>query len=340
VTERRQERVRAERAGRGRACRRMPQLAAAALLIALCFLVTACGDRKKATTFTVYYLNSKGSGIVSTEYSTETESAVGRVDELITRLSQAGEETGWVAPISGFSLEKTDLSESGTLTLYFSKDYNDQEVVREALARTAIVCTLGEVEGVQEVQIRAGDEPICDENGTKIGAMKPTDFIFNTGTEMRGYEKVRVHLYFADEEGKALVNTWRNVFYNSNFPRERMIVEQVLLGTDSEYAHPTLNPETKIISVQTRGDICYVNLDKGFLEQPYDVTPAVAIYSLVDSLTELPSVTQVQITVEGEQKTVFMDSVSLNTTFRRDLTLVKGTVGSTITSDSEEDGEE
>ncbi len=259
------------------------------------------------------------------------------MDELITCLVNDPEDTDWKAPISTFTLLKTTLDDTGLLTLHFSGEYADMEVVREALVRTAIVSTLGSVEGVDGVAFTVDGKPLEDENGTVRGAMKPSEFIFNTGSEMRGYEKVRVHLYFASEDGKSLVDTWRTVFYNSNFPMERMIVEQVLAGTDSEVAHPTLNKDTQIISVTTRGDICYVNLDRNFLEQPYDVTPAVAIYSLVDSLTELPSVTQVQITVEGDQKTVFMDSVSLNTTFRRDLTLVNNKAGHSLQQGQEEE---
>ncbi len=274
---------------------------------------------------------------MSRDYRTESESAGTIVDELITCLVNDPEDTDWKAPISTFTLLKTTLDDTGLLTLHFSGEYNDMEVVREALVRTAVVSTLGSVEGVEGVAFTVDGEPLRDENGVARGIMKPTEFIFNTGTEMRGYEKVRVHLYFASEDGKSLVDTWRTVFYNSNFPMERMIVEQVLAGTDSDVAHPTLNKDTQIISVSTRGDICYVNLDRTFLDQPYDVTPAVAIYSLVDSLTELPSVTQVQITVEGEQKTVFMDSVSLNTTFRRDLTLVGNRTGHSLEQQADEE---
>ena len=94
---------------------------------------------------------------------------------------------------------------------------------------------------------------------------------------MRNYEKVRLHLYFANESGDRLVDTYRNVVYNSNMPMERLIVEQVIQGTDSGFAFPTLNPETKVISVTTRDNICYVNLDRNFQSEPYRVSPEVAV---------------------------------------------------------------
>ena len=68
--------------------------------------------------------------------------------------------------------------------------------------------------------------------------------------------------------------------------------------------------------------MCYVNFDQAFLTEPYDVTSQVAVYSLVNSLTELSSVQTVQITIDGKADRNFME-ISLSSAFERNLSMVR-----------------
>ena len=79
-----------------------------------------------------------------------------------------------------------------------------------------------------------------------------------------------------------------------------------------------------MISVTTRDNICYVNLDRNFQSEPYRVSPEVAVYSLVNSLTELDGVESVQISVDGQPDAVFMESLSLSGSFKRNEALILG----------------
>ncbi len=68
--------------------------------------------------------------------------------------------------------------------------------------------------------------------------------------------------------------------------------------------------------------MCYVNFDKAFLTEPYAVKPEIAIYSLVDSLTELPGISKVQISIDGDTTASFLEQIPLQTVFERDLSFV------------------
>ena len=59
-----------------------------------------------------------------------------------------------------------------------------------------------------------------------------------------------------------------------------------------------------------------------FLEKLPSVTEEVAVYSVVNSLVELPNVSQVQITVGGEMKKVYQ-SLPLNVLLERKLELIE-----------------
>ena len=116
----------------------------------------------------------------------------------------------------------------------------------------------------------------------------------------------------------------RTVIYNSNVSMERLIVEQLLSGPrEGEKAYPTVNPETKIVSVNIKDGTCYVNLDSTFLTQIYNVTSEVTIYSLTNSLIELANVNRVQISINGDTNVSYKENISLSTVFERNLELVE-----------------
>ena len=85
---------------------------------------------------------------------------------------------------------------------------------------------------------------------------------------------------------------------------------------------PTMSDQVKINQITTKDGICYVDFDAKFLEKLPSVTENVAVYSVVNSLVELPNVAQVQITVNGETKKVYQ-SIPLNTLLERKLELIE-----------------
>ena len=66
-----------------------------------------------------------------------------------------------------------------------------------------------------------------------------------------------------------------------------------------------------------------MNFDSTFLEEALGVTPEVQLYSVVNSLVELPYVNKVQISINGETDRKFRDYVSLRDAFNRNLDLIE-----------------
>ncbi len=131
-------------------------------------------------------------------------------------------------------------------------------------------------------------------------------------------------MYLANETGDGLKKITRSVVYNSNISTERLIVEQLILGAlENEKVYPTINPNTKIISVNVKDGICYVDLDNTFLTQIYNVTSDVTIYSITNSLVELSNVNKVQISINGNINVTYRENTSLSTVFERNLELVE-----------------
>ena len=161
--------------------------------------------------------------------------------------------------------------------------------------------------------------------------MSAVFFNDTAANEIYTYEKARIRLYFANEEGNGLTVVTRTKVYSSNISMEKLIVEEIIKGPDPNdsgsagagKAYPVANPDTKVLSVAVRDGICYVNLDSSFVNQIYNVTPEVTIYAITNSLVELSNVNKVQISINGETNINYRENISLSATFERNLDLVE-----------------
>lgn len=295
--------------------------------------LTGCGQasEEQGIDYKIYYVNQDGAGVSYYTYHTvQTDSSV-VLQELILQMQTLPEKLEYRPPLCGnFTLLDYQIS-SGQLTLNFSNHYKEQDIITEILARAAIVRTLIQTPDIQHIVFHVNGEPLTDAAGNVVGVMNNDSFIDNTGNEINTYEKGRLQLYFADEEGRSLISVSRNIVYSSNIPIERQLVEEIIAGPKEKdalsagavSAYPVINPDTKIISVNVRDGVCYVNLDDGFMNQIYNVSPEVCIYAIANSLVELSNVNKVQISVNGETNINYRESIILSTVFERNLDLVK-----------------
>ena len=115
-----------------------------------------------------------------------------------------------------------------------------------------------------------------------------------------------IQLYFAkytDNEA-FLVKEPRKITVNEEFPKN--IVEELIKGPKSSDLYPTLPSNVKVNSVVISGETAIVDLSKeiitNFEEIPHSsTTETLAIYSIVNTLTEFEEIKKVKITIEGKE---------------------------------------
>ena len=163
---------------------------------------------------------------------------------------------------------------------------------------------------------------MTDADGQNIGKMDASTFVENEGENINSYVQNDLNLYFASKDGENLVKERVSVYYSSNVPIEREVVERLLKGPNSSELQPTLSPNTKILGVSIAEGICYVKLDKSFLSDTMNVQEKLPIYSIVNSLTDACNLRGVQISVEGETKVTFRESMKLDEIYHADYSLI------------------
>ena len=299
------------------------------LVLAVVLFGIACGNRNEENQkqYEVYYLDKNENHIVSLPYETETPKAEKEflIKELLIQLSQQTEKINYKPVLVDFTVKDCILRES-QVTLNLSKEYEMMDFTKEVLVRAAIVKTLTQVEGIELIKLQVEGKDLTDSTGKAVGVMSADTFIDNTGEDMKKYEEVTLTLYFANSTGDKLIKVNRTMRYNTNISLEKLVVEQMVYGPvdqkGNKIAFPSLNSGIKIIGVNIKDGICYVNLNNTFLTLNNNVTADVAIYSLVNSLTELPGVLKVQFAVDGETE-VKLGEKTLSALFERNLELIQ-----------------
>ena len=295
-------------------------------IFAVLLLQAGCKKKEEPLTpnpeegaYAIYYLNAGSTKLVPLVYQTETKGAAELALELYQQMLEVPADVECQPALpSKVTCQNLSLG-NGILYLYFDGNYTSMESVREILCRAALVRTLTQIPSVDYVNIFIGDQPLMDSAGNPVGSLTASDFVESSGKDVNSYQHASLILYFANEAGDQLVETHRDVLYGNNVSMEKLVVEQLIEGPGTEGVYPSVPSATKVLGVTVSDNICYLNLDSGFLDVGLNVKDYIPIYSIVNSLAELSTVNKVQITVNGSKDIMFMDTISLDAIFERNL---------------------
>ncbi len=298
-------------------------------LLFLIMITTLAGCSKRAEepgtpqegVYKIYYLNASMTRLAPREYHTDTKGQEELVAELMNEFLNVPNDVDSQVALSDKVGYLGYRQEERVLFLYFDAGYTNRvnmKNTREILCRAALAKTMTQIDGIDYISIYVADQPLLDSYGNPVGVMADSDFIEGI-SDINAYEKSQLRLFFADETGSRLVEESREVVHSINTSLERLIVEELIKGPGTEGRFPTLPGDTKLLNVSLNENICYINFDSTFLNNTLEVKEYIPIYSIVNSLSEISTVSKVQITINGSQDVMFRDVISLNTQFERNL---------------------
>ena len=276
-------------------------LLASSLLLSL----IGCSNGEGEYDAKIYYVNTDKTSITAVDYNFTSDKTEGQLAEAFKMLREDPEDIDYITTIpAGLELKRWKLND-GTLEVYFVGDYDSLDVFTEVLIRAAIVKTLVQIEEVKSVSFYINNAPLVDFSG-------------ELSTELT--------LYFASADGMSLVPENRKVYYSRNVSIEKLVIEQLLKGPDDSRLLSALPAGTKLNSISiSENGVCIANFDASVETTIAGVTENVTLYSIVDSLTELDSIKQVQILVNGETPHISNVDVDLSTAVSRNDTIINFT---------------
>ena len=295
------------------------------LLLAIPLLMAGCRKQQQVdeSGYRIWYINQDETCLKYENKELQSKNEEGLLREMMEVMRETPTDDE-LKPVIPEDVELLDFDfEHNQLYLEFSPEYKKMPKVYEVLCRAAIVRTLGQIDGVEYVDFQVNGEPLTDLEGKEIGLMNEDQFIENAGEEINAYKTADLTLYFSNKAGDKLVGQRVAMEYNSNISLEKLIVEQLIAGPPFEGAYPTIPSETKLLNISIKDNICYVNLDEGFLGTGYNVIESIPVYSIVNSLIENTDAQKVQISINGETNRMFRESINFDTIVEKNEGLIE-----------------
>ena len=304
-------------------------------LLIMTLVVAGCQKEESVSSYHVAYLNKDKTEIVRVGYEPKNSVVNDLIAEFLVVLSSDSENVEYRKPIPN-DVEVIKYSLDGAmLTIAFDEDYNKMSDSDKVLCIAAVVRTMTQIQGVDCVTFYVGNKPMEDARGNVLGTLYADSFVENPGKQINSIQEATLTLYFANGKGDALIKETRAVHYSSNISMEKLIIEQLLKGPQTKGLKSAIPTGTKLVSVSVVDGICYVNLDSNFKNQDYSIKENIVIYSIVNSLSEMSSISSVQISINGDTSGVYRDNLQLSNMYARNLDYV-----TTLAEDNSEDTEQ
>ena len=265
----------------------------------------------------LYYMSANGK-----MKATEIEIEAGRREDMIQVILndlQAGIKTDGIKATIPEGLEILSIKSEGMVaTIDFGSAYYDLSNVDEVICRSSIVWSLTSLGFIEAVVFTVEGVPLQSNDGKEYGEMTRQNVLIDPVVSATTTEYAILKLYFSNLDATDLIVEDRVVEVNTNQPREKTILEQLIAGPKEKGNYPTIPVETKIMDVTTTSDgVCYVNLSQEFVTKHNGGSTGelLTIYSIVNSLSELENVKKVQFLIEGEKVEAFKGHVDFSTPF-------------------------
>ncbi len=294
------------------------------LLLSVIFVLTGCSWFSTRNSVSdvdahLYYIGENGTALIEMDVSLPNGSKEEKAESLIMQLINAPE--GKTSPIcDGAKLNYVKI-EDEIATVDFSKEFTDVDNPIYTLSAAALAKTLCSLDFISGVNILVEGSPALGIDGTPIGIIMQSDVMGNVGSAEG--TKTTVSLYFGDEMGDGLISERREIKVPASSTVEKAIVEELVKGPHNAGGISVIPAGVKILSVETKNGVCFVNLSKEFVDKftGGSAGEILTVYSIVNSLTELDTVSSVQFLIEGEKRES-LSHMAINEPIARNKTVI------------------
>lgn len=270
----------------------------------------------------VYYPEKGETGLSEEWYETKETETVKLASELLAKLRTPSKE-GHVAAIpESVVCPEVFIEANGLATLSFDESYGSVSGIREILMRASIVKTLCQADAIDSVVFYVAGQPLMNSEKMPVGIMKETDFVDSTGPETNYYQYLYAKVYYTNVDGTTLLASNLKIPHTGSEPEEKIVLQQLINGPVASDMRPVLSENVRVLSVSTKDNVCTVDFSREFLDKLPEVSEEVVIYSVVNTLAELPGIYQVQFLVEGKQEKAYQ-KMDLTIPYERNLSVIE-----------------
>lgn len=285
-------------------------------------LLSACGDDTLKYSAKLYFVNSDSTELVqeTREISIPEDLSIA---ECVVKELLSGPKNPEYKAIIPKEATLNEVTLAGNLVIVdFSKEVYPETDADMILLSTSILRTVTEIEGITRLLITVEGKDFETTDGDIIGIMDKEDIVYDTTPEIK--QQQYITLYFADKDSASLVEEKRKITVNEKEKPEMQALKELIKGPENKELNRTIAAETKILSVETKEGVCFVNLSQEFIARHPGGTMGeqLTIYSIVNTITSIEGIEKVQFLIEGQKHESFIHML-INEPFTRDESLIK-----------------
>ena len=269
------------------------------LAVTLIFVIfTGCGKEK--TQISVYFKDLQSNELCEEKRSVDAGENASETDLAKLAVAQLikGPQNEKNAPVIDPDAKLLSLTVSeGVATVNMSKHFSQKKGVEALVLRFAFINTLCAIEGIEGIVIQVEGKPIVSDNtGKEYGVLSISDIALNTE------DNATIRLYFPDKSGEKLVLERRTVDVQQTLSLEKTVIGELMKGPSGKNLQSSIPDGTKLLNIETKDSVCYVNFSSELRSKTTSGSTAttLTLYSVVNSLCALESVSSVQILINGE----------------------------------------
>jgi len=210
------------------------------------------------------------------------------------------------------------------IIINFSSSYYDLTFEKEIFLRASVVKTLTSFDLIDSVEFFVSGIPLKLNSNKSLGRQYSGDVLVTYDEAMSREDIQSIIMYFPNKDLSSLVAEFTSVTITPNKKIEEIVVDKLLTAYNQ-----VLPTDVKLLNVYTHEGICFVDFSSEFQTSllPSGISERIAIYALVNSLTELANITNVQILVEGKKESTFQGTLLLNRIFTKNFSLIETDFG-------------
>ncbi len=261
------------------------------LLLLFSLLLTSCSlNKSNSFSCELFYLsNKKSPSIVEKKTTFNCNTLEEAVTQAFNHLSDSALTDYDVLLPGGIELKAVSISNK-TCSLTLSEEYLKLSDYANSLTDMCITKTMCSFADIDKVKIICGD---------KIFEFEESDFLLSAPRTY--YDSFTANLYFTGPKSTVLIPESRKVIISPETSLENNVLSALLSGPVSRELKSPIPAGTSLNGVSADNGICVVDLSDEFINNlsHTQIDECLAIYSIVNTLTELPNIENVLFLVNG-----------------------------------------
>ncbi len=263
-----------------------------ALLLIFSFLFASCSlNNSSSFSCKLFYLSTeKNSGIVEKKVKFKSDSIEDAIKKAFSELSSPPSSDYRALLSETIKLNEVSFSNQ-TCTLTLSEEYLEFSGYSKSMINMCIVKTISSFPDINRVKI------ICEDESFEFNE---SDFLLSAPRTY--YDSFSANLYYTSIKSSMLIPESRKIVVSPETSLESNVLNSLLTGPVSRELESPIPKGTSINSINTNDGICTIDLSSEFIKNfnHTQLNECLAIYSIVNTMTELPNIDSVFFLVEGQ----------------------------------------